>query len=407
MRITKELNKVFIIIFCLLSSSVVFAQDRSTLEKQRKKLIEEIKVTERILSQTRSSVNASLEDLNALRKQISLRERLINTTVKEIKLFDNQIVKNQSEITRLNNELEQLKKDYAETIQVAYTHQRLNNKLNFILSSSNFNEAYRRMNYLRKIGEFRNKQSDKIKETQEQVSAKIKSMEAQKKNKQLALVEQKTQKKQLDSEKAIIDEIISELKGKEKQLSADIRKKQSQAKKLNAQIEELIRREIEAARKKDGNNTSNTEAFKNTPEYINLSKDFAANKGKLPWPVEKGYISKKFGTYRHPDLDKVELENNGVDIRTEKHSGVRAVFDGKVIGIINNATYKNAVIINHGAYFSVYTKLNEVFVTRDQKVSTKDMIGKVYTDTQTGTSEMHLEIWKGQLKLDPSLWLYK
>ncbi len=407
MRTIKELNKLLILIFCLLSASAVFAQDRSALEQQRKKLIEEIKVTERILSQTRTSVKASLEDLGALRKQISLRERLISTTVKEINLFDSQITKNQTEITRLNKELDELKKDYSETIQVAYTHQRLNNKMNFILSASNFNQAYRRMNYLRKIGEFRNKQSEKIKETQAQISKKIRDMEAQKKNKQLALVEQKTQKKQLDSEKAVIDEILAELKGQEKQLTEDIRKKQDQAKKLNAQIEDLIRKEIEAARKKEGNNTSNTEAFKNTPEYINLSKDFAANKGKLPWPVEKGYIAKKFGTYRHPDLDKVELQNNGVDIRTEKHSSVRAVFDGKVIGIINNPTYKNAVIINHGAYFSVYTKLNEVYVTRDQKVSTKDLIGKVYTDDETGTSEIHLEIWKGQLKLDPALWLFK
>ena len=399
MRIIKELNKFLIVFFCLVVPLFVIAQDRSTLENQRKKLIEEIKVTERILSETRSSVKASLEDLNALRKQISLRQKLINTTVREIKLYDNQISKNQSEINRLNKELEQLKEEYSETIKLAYTHQRLNNKMNFILSASSFNEAYRRMNYLRKIGEYRSRQSENIKETKKKIAVKIEQIESQRKNKQLALVEQKTQKKQLDSEKAVIDEIVAELQGQERQLSKDVKKKQDQAKKLNAQIEELIRKEIEAARKKENNNTSNTEAFKNTPEYINLSKDFAANKGKLPWPVEKGYISKKFGTYRHPDLSKVELENNGVDIRTEKHSSIRAVFDGKVIGIISNPTYKNAVIINHGAYFSVYTKLNEVYVSRDQKVSTKDMIGKVYTDEETGTSEVHLEIWKGQLKI--------
>ena len=143
-----------------------------------------------------------------------------------------------------------------------------------------------------------------------------------------------------------------------------------------------------------------------TPEYDLLTTSFASNRGKLPWPVEKGFISKGFGRYNHPDLDNVSFENNGVDIRTDANTNVRCVFEGKVVGILNNPTFKNAVIVSHGDYFTVYSKLASVNVSKGQKVSTKQVIGMAYTDEQSIT-EVHLEVWKGAAKLNPADWIYR
>ena len=143
----------------------------------------------------------------------------------------------------------------------------------------------------------------------------------------------------------------------------------------------------------------------NTPEYDQLSSNFYGNKGKLPWPVEKGFISKGFGPYVVPGTT-IKMENNGIDIRTDENSSVRCLFEGKVVGILNNPTFKNAVIISHGEYFTVYSKLASVNVSKGQKISTKQVIGAAYTD-EDNITEVHLEVWKGAAKLNPADWIYK
>ncbi|HUM53341.1 MAG TPA: M23 family metallopeptidase, partial [Chitinophagales bacterium] len=141
-------------------------------------------------------------------------------------------------------------------------------------------------------------------------------------------------------------------------------------------------------------------------EYDQLTTNFYGNKGKLPWPVGSGFISKGFGRYNHPELNNVSIENNGIDIRTDENSSVRCVFEGKVVGVLNNPTFKNAVIISHGDYFTVYSKLASVNVTKGQKISTKQVIGTAFTD-EDNITEVHLEVWKGSSKLNPADWIFK
>ena len=269
-----------------------------------------------------------------------------------------------------------------------------------------FNQAFRRLNFVRRYGTFRESQAKYIEATLTDLSKKIKELQEDKKEKEAILAEELNQKKILDKEKKTKNILVSDLKKKQKGLKDDIKKKQREADKLNAQITEIIQREIAAAANKNTTNKSST-AFKNTPEYKNLSNKFTENKGKLPWPVEKGFISKRFGKYNHPDLDKVVLENNGIDIRTEHGASVRAIYKGKVISIISNPTYKNAVIINHGEYFTVYTNLDHIMVHTNQEVKTKQKIGFAYTNSETNITEVHLEVWKGNIKLNPAYWLFK
>jgi murein DD-endopeptidase MepM/ murein hydrolase activator NlpD len=181
--------------------------------------------------------------------------------------------------------------------------------------------------------------------------------------------------------------------------------KKEEAAKLNAQIQAIIAKEIAAQSKaaKDAS-TPDKPNLALTPEVQKLSASFVSNKGRLPWPVERGVISKYFGSYRHPELD-ILMENNGIDIRTDSYSSVRSVFDGKVVGVVFNPIYKNAVIVSHGEYFTVYSKLETVNVKKGDEIKAKQIIGVVFTDNETRDSEVHFEVWKGSSKLNPTDWI--
>jgi septal ring factor EnvC (AmiA/AmiB activator) len=407
---TKELTKffAFILSLVLFLSVPVLGQNKETLELKRKKLLEEIKFNEKQLSQTKTSIKASFEELLTLRKQISLRESLIQNTQAEVSALNNQIKKNTEVIKALEEDLRKLREQYAEVVVLSYKNQKIKQKATLILSAENFNEAFRRLNYLRKYGSYRKLQAENISALQKSIEEKNKEIEKNKQEKQLILNEQLNQKKSLDNERLAKDQIVNNLKRQERTLSDEIKRKQAEANKLNKQIEDIIRKEIEAAAKtkKATETTKAVTAVKDTPEYLALSAGFSQNKGKLPWPVEKGYLSRSFGQYSHPELKNIKLENNGIDIKTEERAAVRTIFKGKVVNVISNPVYKNAVIINHGEYFSVYSKLATVNVSPNQEVDTKSIIGTVFTDPDTKVSEVHLEIWKGAVKQNPSLWIY-
>jgi septal ring factor EnvC (AmiA/AmiB activator) len=192
-------------------------------------------------------------------------------------------------------------------------------------------------------------------------------------------------------------------------LRKQLEEKQRAKKKLDKAIDDLIRKEIAAAKKKatasGKKNVTSSNVFSLTPEAQKLSSNFAGNKGKLPWPVEQGNISERFGEHPHAELKGIMVKNNGVDIRSVPGTSARSVFDGEVSGVINIPGSNSAVIIRHGEYLSVYSNLSSVSVKKGDKVTTRQKIGQVYYDKDEGYSEIHLEIWKGTTKLDPALWL--
>lgn len=384
------------------SSFSLQAQSKKELENRRAKLLEEIRFTERLLSNTKKDVKSNLNDLAALKRKISLRERLIRNLKQENQLILNNIKKNNAAIEELKEQLEQLRKNYSESVVQSYRYQKSGNQILFILGAEDFNQGLRRLNYVRKISQKRKEQAKGIKTAQAQLEEKIEALEKMKVEKEALLIENKVQLSALDKEKQIVNSALAELRKEEKQYKQTINAKNNERAKLAKQIQKIIEEEIaraEAKKKSDLNNTPD-------PVIAKLSKDFYANKGKLPWPVAKGYISRGYGEYPHPELKNIKVNNTGIDIRTSENAAVRSVFKGEVVTVMSNPTFKNAVIIKHGNYFSVYTGLGKVSVSKGMKVDTKQVIGSAYSD-DSGVTEIHLEIWKGKLKTNPAGWIYK
>ncbi|HQV77241.1 MAG TPA: peptidoglycan DD-metalloendopeptidase family protein [Chitinophagales bacterium] len=443
-------NKRFFLCVCLCIGSLTFSfsQDKkAALEAKKQKLLKEIEYTQQQLEKTKASKNASLADVQALSKQVELRKKLITEIETEVNDYSEKINENIDALRTEETHLDALKKEYADAVVRIYKSQRFTNKLLFILNANSFSEAIRRLNYLRKYANFREQQATQIVEKKSDISSIISSIDEKKKSKENLLNNKVKEKQQLDVTVKQKNAAVQTLKQKEKQLQTNIAIKQKAAAKLDAQIEAIIKKEIELARlaeekkqkeaiakataeaaakkkaaelaikkaKEQGKEPSkeDIEAVKkaeipikitSTPEYDKLSSGFMNNKGKLPWPVEKGFVSKGFGPYTIAETN-IKMQNNGIDIRTDANSSVRCVFEGSVVGILNNPTFKNAVIVSHGNYFTVYSKLASVNVSKGQKVSTKQVIGAAYTD-EDNITEIHLEVWKGAAKLDPETWIY-
>ncbi|CAG0989937.1 MAG: peptidoglycan DD-metalloendopeptidase family protein [Bacteroidetes bacterium] len=387
------------------------AQTKAELEKKKKQLLNDISYTNKLLKENEEKTKNSFTELNLIKKKINDRQELIYTISSEIKYIDKQIQKNNDIILSLKNDLTKLKQDYAHMIYYAYRNKSFYSRIMFVFAAKDFNQAYKRMKYLQQYAEFRKKQAESIIKTQETISKKIEELD-QKKQEQVSLKESNEQeKKQLGSEQEQQQVIISKLQNQENELKEQLKKKQKDADALQKAIEEIIRKEIEAAQKaaqKAGNtNSVNKGGFPLTPEAQKLSNTFAANKGKLPWPVAEGVITGVFGTHEHAVLKGIMVDNNGIDISTKKGTQVRSVFEGEVSSVIIIPGAGKCVMIRHGEYLSVYSYLSEVFVKKGDKVSTKQILGIPATEENASKSEVHLEIWKATTKLNPEYWIYK
>ncbi len=391
----KRLIKYILIILVFLPS-ILFAQstERNKLEKERKKLEKEIKYIHGLLSENSGNKTATISELKTIEKKIYKRERLIKTIVKEIKLLDKQILQKKEIIHALQIDINSIKKEYAAMIVKAYQYQNDYNKLLFIFSAESFNDLYTRIKYMEKYTEYRKQQADLILKTQEDIKKRILALNEKRKEKRKLLEGQALNKKSLKYEVNKKNTLLTSLKKKESSLKKQLNKKKERNKKLKKAIKSIIEKALLAKRNIN---------FK-------LSADFKKNKGKLPWPVEKGIIIGKYGRQQHP-VYNIFTNNNGVDIKTTKGSKVRAIFNGKVSNIIFSPSFQNAVLINHGEYFTVYSNLSEVFVKKGQELKTKDFIGLVYTDAEKGKTEAHLEIWLGSNNetstMNPEHWLFK
>lgn len=346
-----------------------------------------------------------------------MREALIQTVNQEIQGIDVQIFTKREDIANIELDLDVRKKEYADMLYLAYKSKRTFDPLTFILSASSFHQAARRIEFLRSLGTSRSLQMELIRQTQEQLQDELSKLELIRTEKSSLLSKKETEKTELEQDKSEENELVSTLKTKEKELKKELAAKQKAAKKLNDEInriiEEEIRRQREDERKrqekenKGTKGSTKTTEMAMTPEVAALSASFNANKGKLPWPVEKGFIIKSFGEHRHPTLPNVKTVNNGIDIVTTDGSDARAVFQGEVRAIFNVPGMQNAVMVNHGEFFTVYTHLESVYVKKGDKVNTKQALGKVYKDPEDAKSIVHFELWQGNTKQNPELWIFK
>lgn len=394
-----------VILIALFLSLAATAQDKEELQNERDRITKEISLTTKLIDETRKSRSQVEGQLGLIDKKIHLREDLINNLRKEIALFDRQIAKNEGDIERLENELEELKEQYAEMIRHAQRSDRAEDRLMFIFASEDFFQALRRVRYMRQYAEFRARQANEILSKREELEVKNQELSEAKAEKSNAIDEQQSVKQSLAKDRTEHQSTVSGLKMEEKSLITKLRNQEKQREELNKEIQRIIEAEIRASKK------DNAGIFSLTPEAAALSADFEKNKGKLPWPVERGVITQGFGNNPHPVLGGITVINNGIDIATNRDAKVRAVFKGKISGVFSIPGAGQNVIINHGGYRSVYSHLKEVYVTKGEEVDAKQAIGEVLTDDVTGKTEAHLEIWKvsadGTTKENPAIWIFR
>lgn len=407
------------IVFVFGLSLLARSQSKEVLQSKKAQIQKEIQLTNKLIKKAKKEKNQSINILSTLNKQIESRGEIVKTLDLEIKMtivqIDNlkaEIKETKQSIKDQQNLLDTLKKEYALMIRHAYHNRNSYDRLAFIFSAQSYNQAFKRIRYLQEYSQFRQKQVKEIKEVERQLSEELLSLKRQKvlltvaKNKRNAMLgESQIEINLLTQEKQSQNTFLSSLRKKEKKLKKDLSKQQQLAKTLDDKIKKIIAEEIRKAKEKA--NVGGGVTLSLTPEEQQLADNFSSNKGKLPWPVERGVIIERFGIQPHPVLRGIETLNNGVKITTEEGSFVRAIFEGNVSRIIDIPGSGKAVIISHGDYFTVYSNLIEVFVKRGQIVGLKEDIARVFTKSSNKESITELQIWKGSEKLDPSSWLYK
>ena len=390
---------ILLIIFCLVVHNAALSQSKTDLENKKKKTLEEISYTNKLLKQTKESQKESYNSLLLISKNINSRKELIQNINDEVSYYNERVLETELIITIMQDDLEILKQKYANMIKVAWKNQNKYNDIMFILSADDFNQTYLRLKYMQQLAEFRKKQFMAINSVKAVLEIQIAKLNEAKLSKTRLLNEEKKESQKLTKEQQNKESTLANLKSQEQELKNKLQEQQKQMAQLQREIEKLI---AEEAKRSSGSKTGKYEL---TPAEKIVSTNFDNNKGRLPWPVERGVITSSFGKQNHPILRNVTLDNKGIDITTTTGSTARAVFDGEVRKVISIPGAQNAVIIRHGQYLSVYTNLDDVYVSVGEMVVTKQSLGIIHTDKSENKTVLHFEIWKVSTPMNPSYWL--
>ncbi len=393
---------ILIFLLAFINPNDGHAQDkRRRLEKEKSQLRKDIKYKSKLLKETAKSKSSSLNELYLLRKKIANREAMIRNIHNEIGLLEEESEIVLDSIGFLEDKLLLLKEEYAQMIYYAYLNRSAYDRLMFVFAAEDFNQAYRRLRYLQQYSAFRIQQGAAIRSTSDSLNLKKSRLEVKKKEQEDLIVNLNSERKLLDGERGNQQKVFNALTSKEKDLKQEIRKKEDESRKLARAIRRIIEEEMRKQKEKEGGS-----AYQLTPEAKALSTKFESNRGKLPWPLQKGVITEEYGEHWHPILKQVKVKNNGINISTEAGEQARTIFDGEVTGVIVLPGSGKAIMVRHGQYLSVYSNLKEVFVQKGDKVETKEPIGSLLSDPTKGKTEIHFEVWKGQETMNPTSWLY-
>ncbi|MFR9165433.1 MAG: murein hydrolase activator EnvC family protein [Dysgonomonas sp.] len=387
------------------------------LEKQRKQMLLEIETTNRLLIDTKKTTTTLMNRIKLISAQISSRQKVVSLLDQEIKNLNRQQNKIEQDIKNLETDLKAKQNNYATAIKSMIRREQNANKMLFVLSGKSIGESLRRMKYMRDYSEWRNQQAEEIKQKKAELSEKKTELEKTKKEKQNLLAQRKAEQEKLKVEENSKQQEVGEANKKQKQLQAELSKKQKQAKALNSQIEKLIAEEvarqereakrIAAEKAKAGKPVDKAVPTTETTESFKLSSNFVSNRGKFPMPVTgRSVIVNRFGRQHHSQWN-VTTNNSGIDIQAQEGSEARAIFEGEVSRVIAFPGYNNCIIVRHGGYYTFYGNIQQVYVKQGQKVLTGQSLGKIFTDSDSGNTEMHFQLWQGTNKLNPELWLRK
>lgn len=389
-------TKTLIFLLLIFSVQLSFGQkNRNQLEKEKKENLRQIAEAERILTETTSKKEVTLGQLQALNQQIKARQSLINSYSAEIKILDGEISDLRIVVNALQNDLENLKQEYADQIYSSYKANKGNNRLMFLFSAKNFNQLVQRMKYLEQYSKARKLQAVQIEEVATELVTQKGKVEAKRSDQQRLLNQQVRESRKLANSKQKQSSLIAQLSKKEKELRREMESRKKADERLNTLIASIVESEVEKS-------VSVSNAV--TASESELSRQFESKKNKLAWPVSSGFVSSKFGKQQHAVLKRVTIINEGIRIQTEKEAEVKAVFEGVVTSIGAIAGMNNVVLIKHGDYFTVYARLKSVNVKKGQRVRSDDVIGEIFTN-QEGISELIFRVYKGKIKLNPENWL--
>ena len=396
-------SRFLVLLFLLMINIVAWSQSAEALEKKINSIQKDIKLAEKLLKETSKNKETTINQVSLLQTQIKQRESLIRTYQNQVNALNRDIQKNKNEIAALKKDLTLFQKEYANLLLIAYRNKGKTNNLLFIFSSEDFNQAMRRMRYIRELNDLVKVKIEEIKDTQEKINEQLEKNESNRREIEKVMAKEKEENASLKKDRDKLNKDVASLKKKESQIQSDIKKKENETKKLKKQIEKIIAEEIKKAKEREElAKKNNTKSF----DY-NLSSNFAQNKGKLPYPVEQGIITGKYGLSPHPTQKKVTVNNNGVDISTTKGAKARSVFDGEVSYVMLQGN-NNVILIRHGLYFTLYSNLEKVFVKAGEKVTTGQEIGRVHTNVSDGKTILHFEIWQeNRTTVNPALWIKK
>jgi len=439
--------KKLLFAFLLLLTTGLQAQTKEELQRQKVLLQDQIDLASELLLKTKSTKEASLSELQTLNQKIEARNKLIRTMDRQIRSIDREVANKAKAIETLEARVDSLKSDYADLIKLAQRQQKPRDQILFILSSSSFAQAAKRMQYFKDMAAYREQQVQQITIAQETLAREREALIAKKAEKIQVQTAQEGEKIALQADAQIQEVTVQNLQSKESTLKKDIDKKQREAQQLEQQIKRIIAEEMRKAKEraerssleneakelglisgKDFSSRTSNKALKQlidkareakgmdvrddgpsfamTPEARALANNFASNKGALPWPVERGIITGKFGKHPHPIVKGVIVDNPHIEITTEESAIVRSVFEGEVSSVVPIPGANVMVLVRHGNYFTVYSNLINVKVKAGDVVSLKEPIGTAFTDEE-GKTMVQLGIWKDADIQDPNPWLAK
>ena len=396
---------LFITISLNQSFSQIKNDEQKKLEAQRLKLKKEIKQINNLLFSNTKIRKIALNEVENIETRLNVRLELIKVTNQQANLLTRRININQRNIENQRKELDELKKEYAKMIQKSYASKSLQNRLMFLFSSENFLQAYRRIQYLKQYARYRRKQGLQISEKTKLLQNLNQVLIEENEMKTKLISDNREIRKKLIQEQKQQQELINTLRLKQNTLKTQIEKKQKQRQRIDKEINRLIREAIAESNRISGKKSR--EIFQLTPEAKLIAENFQENKGRLPWPLEKGVVTQGFGRQRHPVVKTTIIQSNGVTISTEPFAKVRAVFEGEVMSVIIIKGSNPSVLIRHGSYITLYTNLSKLYVKKGEKVSSKQVIGEVFTNQQTGRTQLQFGIFNNIKALNPKDWVYQ
>ena len=394
-----NLSRIILLLIVLISSSLS-SQTKQDLENQKKQIQEDIKKIELKLktnSKQKKLIVSNAEDINY---KIKLQQNLINNINSQLNLILREIDRNENRLSDLKQRELILKDELSKMLLSAYKKKSNLNKLMFVFSSTSFQQAYKRIQYFKQYANFQNKTLSKIKINSDDIKNVIIVLDSQKINKKLLIDENEEIKRDLSIEYTGLNNLIAEVNKNQKRYSAEIKQKQKLTREIDKKIQRLIEEALAKAKKKDGR-------FELTEEAKLISKNFNANKGKLPSPVIRGSVVLGFGKQPHPIVKTTTIQSNGVRIRTSSDVEARTIFNGEVYSIIKSKNNTHTILIQHGNFFTVYKNLSDIYVKKGDKLKTKDSIGKIATDPLNGQTILSFSIFNNGIPQNPRFWIYK